>query len=92
MVIFKNRLAIHQTDLLLPGSLTEKFLKPGKQGANNIIIYLELDNENIEEYYSLMQEKKVEILHGIRDLPWQKIFRIYDPDKHIIEIGEPHKK
>jgi len=34
----------------------------------------------------------LEILHGIRDLPWQKIFRIYDPDKHIIEIGEPHKK
>ncbi len=92
MVIFKNRLAIHQTDLLLPKLVAEKFLKQGKQGASNIIIYLELENENIEDYYTRMQEKKVEILHDIQKLPWQKKFRIYDPDNHIIEIGEPHKE
>jgi hypothetical protein len=31
----------------------------------------------------------VEFLHEIREQPWaKKVMRMYDPDGHIIEIGE----
>ena len=31
----------------------------------------------------------VEYLHGIKEMPWgQRVVRIYDPDHHLIEVGE----
>ena len=65
----------------------EKYIPRGKQGRNNVIIYFEA--ENLDIAYQKMVEKGIGILHGIVELPWQKIFRIVDPDNHIIEIGNP---
>jgi uncharacterized glyoxalase superfamily protein PhnB len=32
----------------------------------------------------------VELIHGIRREAWgQRVFRFFDPDGHIVEIGEP---
>ncbi|WFR55759.1 VOC family protein [Anaerocolumna sp. AGMB13025] len=88
MVIFKERFSIHQADKLMPEQEIQKLLHNGKQGYNNVDIYFE--TENIEEEYHRLIQKEVKIIHGIIELPWQKIFRIYDPDNHIIEIGGPH--
>lgn len=31
----------------------------------------------------------VEVLHEIREYPWgQRVFRFFDPDGHIVEVGE----
>lgn len=92
MIVFKNRFAIHQTDKLKPQNIMEKHLKKGKQGTNNIIIYIELENNDLKGFYNYLLEKNVKILHGIEDIGWQKIIRVYDPDGYIIEIGTPIKE
>ncbi len=88
MVIFKDRFSIHQANKLLPEQEINNLVQTGKQGYNNLIIYFEV--EDIEDEYNKIVQKGVKIIHGILGLPWQKIFRIYDPDNHIIEIGGPH--
>lgn len=88
MVVFKDRFSIHQANKLMPEQEINKLIHNGKQGYNNIDIYFEV--ENIEEEYNKIISKGVKLIHGIIELPWQKIFRIYDPDNHIIEIGGPH--
>jgi predicted enzyme related to lactoylglutathione lyase len=87
MIIFKDRFSIHKSDVLQPESIIKNQIAQGKQGRNNIIIYFEV--ENLEDEYQKIVEKGIRILHGIVEVPWQKIFRIYDPDNHIIEIGNP---
>lgn len=35
-------------------------------------------------------EPLVELIHPIERQAWgQKVFRFYDPDGHIVEVGEP---
>lgn len=90
MIIYRNRLAIHQTDLLKPESFAEQMRRDGEEIKNNLIIYVELDkDESLEGCLSTLQSKGIELIHGIYELPWQRIFRIYDPDGYIVEIGEP---
>jgi len=84
MVVFENRLALHQVDLLEPKEVIQKYVTARSQG--NIIIYL--STESIINEYSRLSENGIKIIHGIVDLPWQKIFRIWDLDENIIEIGE----
>ena len=36
-----------------------------------------------------LKEKGISFVHEVREQPWrQRVMRIYDPDMHIIEIGE----
>lgn len=87
MVIFKERFSIHKADALLPKNETEKLISGGKQGRGNVVVYFETDQ--LEKTYTAMLDNQVPIIHGIIKLPWQKIFRVFDPDGHIIEIGNP---
>ncbi len=87
MIIFKDRFSIHKADALQPESEIKRHIKQGRQGANNLILYFE--TPDIEKEYERLAGKGVRILHGIVEVPWQKLFRIYDPDDHIIEIGNP---
>jgi len=46
--------------------------------------------EFIEEIYDKLKAEFVEFLHEIAEEPWgQRTIRFFDPDKHLIEIGEP---
>lgn len=57
------------------------------EGSNNFELYFELDE--IEEMVGKLKENEVEFVHELREQPWrQLVARFYDPDKHIIEIGE----
>jgi hypothetical protein len=32
----------------------------------------------------------VAVVHPLREQPWgQRVLRVYDPDGHIVEVGEP---
>lgn len=88
MLIFKERFSIHQADKLMPEQELKNLIHMGKQGYQNTVIYFE--TENIEDEYKRLLQQGVKMIHGIIELPWQKIFRLYDPDNHIIEIGGPH--
>ncbi|HNX44699.1 MAG TPA: VOC family protein [Bacteroidales bacterium] len=61
--------------------------KPIRQGGNNFELYFEFDD--IDHLADRLKEQKVEFVHEAREQPWrQKVVRVYDPDRHIIDIGE----
>jgi catechol 2,3-dioxygenase-like lactoylglutathione lyase family enzyme len=61
--------------------------KPIKSCGNNFELYFE--NDNLDEVAVRLKEHNVEFVHDVREQPWrQKVVRVYDPDKNIIEIGE----
>jgi catechol 2,3-dioxygenase-like lactoylglutathione lyase family enzyme len=50
-------------------------------------IYFE--SENIDESFTRIKDSEVEFLHEIIEEPWgQRTFRFYDPDRHLVEVGE----
>lgn len=61
--------------------------KPLKQGGHNFELYFEYDD--VESAVKKLQDAGVEFVHEMREQPWrQRVVRLYDPDRHIIEIGE----
>lgn len=87
MIIYKNRLALHQVDKLQPAEFAESLTL---QNSSPVIIYLELDEgKKLEDLLDHLGEMNVPVIHGIYSLPWQRIIRVKDPDGIIIEIGEP---
>ena len=56
-------------------------------GGNNYEIYFEEDD--FDAFTEKLKKCDVEYVHPIKEHSWgQRVVRIYDPDKHIIEIGE----
>ncbi|MGE0078997.1 MAG: VOC family protein [Bacteroidales bacterium] len=56
--------------------------------SNRFELYFE--DENIESVQQRLESKKVSFLHTMHTEPWgQRTFRFFDPDNHLIEIGEP---
>ena len=56
--------------------------------AHNGELYFDVDD--IESTYQRLQAAGVEFIEGIQEQPWgQRAMRLYDPDGHIIEIGQP---
>ncbi len=70
-----------------PDHIISRRLKTNNK-SNRFELYFEEDN--IEELFSEIQKAGVRFLHPIHEEPWgQRTFRFYDPDDHLIEIGEP---
>ena len=56
-------------------------------GNNNFELYFEEDD--FDDFIERLKEYDVEYVHPVKTHSWgQRVVRIYDPDKHIIEIGE----
>lgn len=56
-------------------------------GSNSAEIYFEEDNFDV--FTEKLKKRDVEYVHPVIEHSWgQRVVRIYDPDKHIIEIGE----
>jgi catechol 2,3-dioxygenase-like lactoylglutathione lyase family enzyme len=57
-------------------------------GNNNLELYFETDK--LEETISKLVSSNVEFVHSLIEQPWgQRVIRMYDPDRHIVEVGEP---
>jgi catechol 2,3-dioxygenase-like lactoylglutathione lyase family enzyme len=56
--------------------------------SNDHELYFE--EENFDEFINqLMQNDDIVYLHKEKEYPWgQRVIRFYDPDFHIIEVGE----
>ena len=55
--------------------------------ANNCELYFEIDD--LDPVAERLNKYGVDFVHGIREQPWrQRVMRFYDPDGHMIEIGE----
>lgn len=82
---YKSGLALWQQDYAL-NVIHGKKTEPEK--GNDVEVYFE--SAEIDEAYSAVRSYGAEIVHGIREQPWgQRVFRVFDPDNFIIEIGEP---
>ena len=56
-------------------------------GSNSSEVYFEEDN--FDKFADRLKNYDVEYVHPIKEHSWgQRVVRIYDPDKHIIEVGE----
>jgi catechol 2,3-dioxygenase-like lactoylglutathione lyase family enzyme len=88
-ILFENNFAIHQAkEVIIAIYKSDKSGSNELQGRNNIDIYFESDD--IERAYQQLLDKKVKIIHPIERQSWgQRVIRFYDPDNHIVEIGEP---
>ena len=74
---------------ILPEHIINKQLHT-RNDSNRFELYFE--NENIEEIYNILHNAGINFLHKIHEEPWgQRTFRFFDPDNHLIEIGEPLK-
>lgn len=86
-VAFEGNLAIWEKNYALNTIFSEN-AKNVKVGSNNVEIYFE--STNLEKLYQKLENEGIKLLHPIAEAPWGKrSFRVYDPDNHIIEIGEP---
>ncbi|MGN0469151.1 MAG: VOC family protein [Acutalibacteraceae bacterium] len=59
-------------------------------GSNDFEIYFEEDD--FDEFLNKLKQMDIEYVHPIKEHTWgQRVVRFYDPDKHIIEVGENMK-
>jgi catechol 2,3-dioxygenase-like lactoylglutathione lyase family enzyme len=56
-------------------------------GSNSFELYFEEDC--FDEFLSKLSVYSIEYIHSLVQYPWgQRVLRFYDPDRHIIEVGE----
>ena len=57
-------------------------------GQGELELYFETDD--LDAVVEMFEEAGVTFVHPLRQQPWgQRVVRVYDPDRHIVEIGEP---
>ena len=60
-------------------------------GSNSSEVYFEEDD--FDKFADKLKKCKVKYVHPIKEHTWgQRVVRFYDPDKHIIEVGESMKE
>ena len=74
--------AQHAHQVIGNASITEPL------GQNNLELYFE--SPELDVVHAKLTEIGTRYVHDIREQPWgQRVLRVYDPDGHIVEVGEP---
>ena len=88
VVGFEGGFSIWQVDRAYTILFDTKVNYPAVLGYRNLELCFE-DSE-IQTIWERISSKNIKLVHPLREQPWgQLVFRIYDPDEHIVEIGEP---
>ena len=59
-------------------------------GSNSFELYFEEDD--FDKFAEKLKSFDIEYVHPVLEHTWgQRVVRIYDPDKHIVEVGENMK-
>jgi catechol 2,3-dioxygenase-like lactoylglutathione lyase family enzyme len=90
-VIFKNGLTIWEIkkDNIIPSTLGIGNISNTQ--VNRFEIYFETGN--LSEIVNTLKGNKVLFLHEMHEEPWgQRTIRFFDPDNHLIEVGESMKQ
>ena len=86
-VRFSNGFALHEGSSLLKTLFGEAPEVSEPYGKHNLVLYFEV--ADIKSAFDRIAPH-VELIHDIETQTWgQKVFRFYDPDRHILEVGEP---
>lgn len=89
-IIFKEGFAIWeiQQNHIIPQTLGIDNIS--NKSSNRFELYFE--TEDIKEVFSELKKSNTKFLHEIHEETWgQKTIRFFDPDNHLIEIGEALK-
>jgi catechol 2,3-dioxygenase-like lactoylglutathione lyase family enzyme len=82
-IIFKSHLSLWKIE---SGHEIHKIAGSSKNG-NAFELYFE--TEDIQKTAALIKENKIRVLHDLKTEPWgQMTLRFFDPNDHLIEIGE----
>lgn len=83
-VTFSGGFAIQQNFAWLTGLPEESIV----EGSHNMELYFEV--QDFDAFLMLLaQHPEVELVHPPKVHEWkQRVVRLYDPDRHIIEVGE----
>ena len=50
---------------------------------------IHFETPHLDELYNQLQDQETKFIHMIKEETWgQRVFRLYDPDRHLIEIAE----
>ncbi|WP_298983554.1 VOC family protein [uncultured Roseibium sp.] len=86
-VRFENGFALHEGRSLLQTVFSRNPEVNEPYGRNNLVLYFE-DPDIWSSFDRIVPH--VELIHGIERQTWgQRVFRFHDPDRHILEVGEP---
>ncbi len=85
---FVGGLSIWQSDHAYQTIFGASGSEPDPLGCKNFELYFE--TEELDQMLSRVTQANVSFVHPIHEQPWgQRVFRIVDPDGHIVELGEP---
>ncbi len=86
-VMFETGFAIHEGKALETTVWGQPSTASQPYGRQNILLYFEHDT--LDALFERIAAN-VNLIHPIETQAWgQRVFRLYDPDGHAIEIGEP---
>jgi catechol 2,3-dioxygenase-like lactoylglutathione lyase family enzyme len=78
--------------------IQEKHIIPSELGLDNIRnkdvnrFELYFESDDLQEISRKVKARNARLLHDIHEEPWgQRTIRFFDPDNHLVEIGEPMK-
>lgn len=53
------------------------------------VMVCEAEEDNFDKFVDKLKKCEVEYVHPLKEHSWgQRVVRIYDSDRHIIEVGE----
>jgi len=83
-VLLSNGLSLWQ---IQPDHIINNKLETGNE-SNRFELYFE--TANLEAIYDKLKSAGILFLHKIHEESWgQRTIRFFDPDNHLVEIGEP---
>ena len=86
VVGFEAGFSIWQADHSYTILFDKKYDEQQRLGSNNFELFFE-DSE-IHDIWKSVSSRDIKLVHPLKEQPWgQLVFRIYDPDGHIVEIG-----
>ncbi len=84
-VLLEGNLGLHKTEVFY--EYIGKQYSGEAMGRDNLDLYFTTDD--LEAAEGRLKEAGIKFIHGIKKYPWgEKLFRVYDPDGHIVEIGD----
>jgi len=85
---FDCGLSIWEAERAFPLVFNEPYKESGEIGKRNLELCFE--DDEIQPVWQKISSAAVRMAHPLTEQPWgQLVFRFYDPDGHVIEIGEP---
>jgi len=85
---FRSGFALWQIDHAFQVIYERETNIPQPLGGHNCELHFETAHAKVASVR--LSEASVEFVHPLREMPWGKrIFRVRDPDAHIVAVGEP---